>query len=100
MESNPRVTMRLTHREFVLFVANHSNHFTTEAGKRIAGELTEGSQYGYSTLRRITCKRHGESCTAAYDNGDGFYYVTTDAYSSESDAWQDTITVPPLAVGW
>jgi hypothetical protein len=93
--ANPRVTMRLTHREFVLFVANHSGHFTCEAGKRIAGELADGSQYGYRTGRRIECRRH-EGCTATYDNGDGFYWVTTGAYASEAEAWADTVTIPPL----
>ena len=90
MESvNPRVTMRLTHHEFVLFVANHSNHFTCECGKRIAGELADGHP-------RITCTRHGDTCTAEYDRGDGFYWVRTDAYPSEDLAWQDTVTVPPM----
>jgi hypothetical protein len=90
------VTMRLTHREFVLFVANHSNHFTSQAGIRIAGELMDGAQYGYRTGRRIVCHRHGDTCTATYDNGDGFFWVRTDAYDSEDAAWQDTATIPPL----
>jgi len=94
--TNPQVTMRLTYGEFVLFVANHSGHFTSEAGKRIAGELADGGQYGYATRRKITCHRHGDGCTAAYDNGDGFYYVTTDAYATEDQAWADTLSTPPL----
>ena len=93
---NPTVTMRLTHREFVLFVANHSNHFTCEAGKRIAGKLAEGTQFGYSARRKIVCHAHGDSCTAEYDNGDGFYWVTTTAYATADEAWRDTVTNPPL----
>jgi hypothetical protein len=97
---NPTVTLRLTHREFVLFVANHSRHFTTSAGERIAGELADGCGYGYSARRKITCNASGHHapgtprvCIAEYDS-DGFYYVTTTAYASASDAWADTVTIP------
>ena len=64
--ANPSVSMRLTRDEFVTFVMRHSGHFTRVAGERIAGELTDGSQYGYRTLRKIVCHRHGDTCTAEY----------------------------------
>lgn len=99
--TNPRVTMRLTYSEFERYVANHSGHFTSEAGKRIAGELAEGSQHGYRTLRKITCHRHGETCSAEYDNGAGFYLVSTSAYATEAEAWADTAAIPCLdPMGW
>lgn len=88
-QQSVRVTMRLTYDEFVRFVANHSGHFTTSAGKRIAGEL-ESRFHPY----KITCTRHGDTCIAEYDAG--FYWVRTDAYPSEDLAWQDTVTVPPM----
>ena len=90
MPHNPTVTMRLTHDEFVRFVANHSNHFTCECGKRVAGELAD-------TRRKITCTRHGESCTAEYR--DDWYWVSTSAYDSEDAAWRDVYADTPQEQG-
>lgn len=90
--THPTITLRLCPAEFVAYVQAHSGHLTTDAAVRIAGDLAEASS-PWPNLPVITCYRHGDTCTASYDHGDGWYYITTDSYTDHAAAWADTIPV-------